>query len=181
MIKIFINFVFLLICVNLFAQTPQVNNHYYNYDTKNTNFDGFKYQNQYYETSPKGLLSFIDDNNSDFSPELESILLQKAKKIKTKALVSEIAGWGLWASGGVIMFSGVASGQDENGKYDTSTIFKGFGVAIFGALIKELVRPKSRNYYDFINTVNRKQSKKVYLEVTYNYEKNLNFGFAVNF
>ena len=176
-----ITFSILIFSLNILAQTPQVNNHYYNYNTKNIDFDGFKYQNQYYETSSKGLLSFIDDNKADFSPELESILIKKAKKIKTKGLVSEIAGWGLWVSGGIIMFSSITSGQDENGEYDSPTIFKGFGVAVLGALIKELVRPKSRNYYDFINTVNRKQSKKVYLEVTYNYEKNLNFGFAVNF
>ena len=124
---------------------------------------------------------FFENNKESFSPELESILIKKAKNIRTKNTLGQVVGWSSYITGGIIMFDAVLAGQDENGKYDTSTALKGFGIAALGMVIKELIRPKNRHYYDFINTVNRENNKKINIEVTMNYHRNLNFGLALNF
>ena len=173
---------FLLLSISIYSQTPpQVNNHYYNYGSKSIDFDGFKYKNQYYETKPRGLKTFINDNEEHFSPELTSILTKKMKTIRTKDLVSNIVGWGLWGTGGIMMMNAALNQKETNGKIDGGPILKGFGVAIIGALIKEFVRPKQRHYYDFINTFNRKHKQRIRLEVTLNHNENLNFGVAMSF
>lgn len=172
---------FLFFCASLFSQTPQVNNHYYNYNFKNIDFDGFKYDNLYYETTPTGLLSFIENNKDHFSPELKSLLIKKVKKIKVKKIIGDTLGWSSYVIGGVIMFDSVLSGQDEFGKYDTKGALTGFGIAAIGIILKEILRPKNRHYYDFINTVNRENNKKINIEVTMNYNENFNFGLALNF
>ena len=80
------------------------------------------------------------------------------KNIRTKDLVSNIAGWGLWGAGAGIMLNEALSKHEEA---KSSTIFQGLGVVLVGALLREFIRPKKRHYNDFVNTFNKKQSEKV--------------------
>ena len=103
------------------------------------------------------------------------------KNIRTKDLVSNIAGWGLWSAGAGIMLNEALTKNKEGQEFKSSTVFQGLGVVLVGALLKEFIRPKKRHYNNFVNTFNKKQSEKIRFEVVLNYEKNMNFGLAINF
>jgi|TARA_B110000967_G_C18785189_1_gene510381 hypothetical protein len=158
-----------------FSQIPVFNN----YRGNSIEYDGFKYQDQYYEARPRGLKTFLEENEMD--SDLKILLTEKMKNIRTKDLVSNIAGWGLWSAGAGIMLNEALTKNKEGQEFKSSTVFQGLGVVLVGALLKEFIRPKKRHYNNFVNTFNKKQSEKIRFEVVLNYEKNMNFGLAINF
>ena len=158
-----------------FSQIPVFNN----YRGNSIEYDGFKYQDQYYEARPRGLKTFLEENEMD--SDLKILLTEKMKNIRTKDLVSNIAGWGLWGAGAGIMLNEALTKNKEGQEFKSSTVFQGLGVVLVGALLKEFIRPKKRHYNNFVNTFNKKQSEKIRFEVVLNYEKNMNFGLAINF
>ena len=158
-----------------FSQIPVFNN----YRGNSIEYDGFKYQDQYYEARPRGLKTFLEENEMD--SDLKILLTEKMKNIRTKDLVSNIAGWGLWSAGAGIMLNEALAKNKEGQEFKRSTVFQGLGVVLVGALLKEFIRPKKRHYNNFVNTFNKKQSEKIRFEVVLNYEKNMNFGLAINF
>jgi hypothetical protein len=171
-----ITLLFLIFISSLsFSQIPVFNN----YGGSSIEYDGFKYQDQYYEARPRGLKTFLEENEMDSN--LKILLTKKMKNIKTKDLVSNIAGWGLWSAGAGIMLNEALSKNKEGKEFKSSTIFTGLGVAVVGALLKEFIRPKKRHYNDFVNTFNKKQSEKIRFEVVLNYDRNMNYGIAINF
>ena len=155
-----------------FSQIPKFNN----YGGNSIEYDQFKYQDQYYEARPRGLKTFLEQNEMD--SDLKILLTEKMKNIRTKDLVSNIAGWGLWGAGAGIMLNEALSKHEEA---KSSTIFQGLGVVLVGALLREFIRPKKRHYNDFVNTFNKKQSEKIRFGVVINYERNMNYGIAINF
>ena len=158
-----------------FSQIPR----FHTYSAASNAYNSFKYQDQYYEARPRGLKTFLEENEMDSN--LKIVLTEKMRTIKNKDFISNIAGWGLWSAGAVIMLQEALSKNKEGKEFKSSTIFTGLGVAVAGALLKELIRPKKRHYNEFINTFNKKQSKKIKFGVVLNYEKNMNFGIAVDF
>ena len=158
-----------------FSQIPVFNN----YRGNSIEYDGFKYQDQYYEARPRGLKTFLEENEMD--SDLKILLTEKMKNIRTKDLVSNIAGWGLWSAGAGIMLNEALTKNKEGQEFKSSTVFQGLGVVLVGALLKEFIRPKKRHYNNFVNIFNKKQSEKIRFEVVLNYEKNMNFGLAINF
>lgn len=172
-----ITLIFLIFISSIsYSQIPTYNN----YGGNPNGNDGFRYQDQYYETSPRGLKTFLEENEMD--SDLKILLTEKMQNIKTKNLVSNIAGWGLWSAGTGIILNEVLSKKNiERKEFNTSTTFTGIGVVIAGALLKQFIRPKKRHYNDFVNTFNRKQSKKIIFEVALNYERNMNYGIAIKF
>lgn len=152
---------------------------FHNYRGTTESYISFKYKNQYYQARPKGLKAFLNENKMDSN--LKLVLTEKMKKIRNKDLISNIAGWGLWATGGAIMINEALTKNNKGEKLNSNTLFKGLGIAAIGALLKELIRPKDRHYNDFINTFNRKQSDKIKFDIGLNFQENLNFGIAINF
>ena len=150
-----------------------------NYGGNSIEYNGFKYQDQYYEAKPRGLKTFLEDNEMDAG--LKILLTQKMNKIRNKNLTSKITGWGLWGAGAGIMLNEALSKNKEGKEFKSSTIFTGLGVAALGALLKEFIRPKKRHYNDFVNTFNKKQSEKIKFEIVLNYEKKMNLGLAIIF
>lgn len=152
---------------------------FHNYRGGGEKYDSFKYKDQYYQARPRGLKAFLDENEMD--SKLKMILTEKMKRIRNKDLISNISGWGLWATGAGIMLNEALSKNKEGKEFKSSTIFQGLGVALVGSLLKEFIRPKDKHYNDFVNTFNRKQSEKIKFKIGLNYDKNLNFGLAINF
>jgi len=172
--QIILTFTILLSTIS-YSQIPV---HHY-YVGSSEEYDSFQYKNQYYEARPRGLKTFLDENEMD--ADLKIILTKKMKKIRNRDLISNISGWGLWATGVGIVFNEAFSKNKEESGLNSSTIFKGLGVAVIGALLKEFIRPKNKHYNDFVNTFNRKQSDKIKYDIGFNYDENLNFGLTISF
>ncbi|RKE91901.1 hypothetical protein [Ichthyenterobacterium magnum] len=140
---------------------------------------GFKYQDNYYDASPKGLKKFI--NEVEMSNNLKNDLLNQANKIKTNKTISDIAFYGGFGAGAGIMISEALS-VDDGEQMKSSTLFTGLGVAALGGIINWIIKPKKKDYYNFINTFNNgKKENKIKVGFKIDYTEQMNYGIAISF
>lgn len=153
---------------------------YYFYKGNSENvITGFKYQDNFYDASPKGLEKFI--NETEMSNELKKDLFEQTKKIRKNQTISSIAFYGGFAVGaGIMTNEALSTGEGE--KMKTSTLFTGLGVAVLGGIINWIVKPKKKDYFHFINTFNNDQKEsKIDLSLKIDYLDQMNYGIVLSF
>lgn len=153
--------------------------HYFYTGTSESVLTGFKYNDNYYDASPSGLKKFVSE--VEMPEELKNQLTQQAEKISRNDLISDIALYGGFGVGAAIVINeGLSKKEGEHMK--ASTAFKGLGIAALGGIINWIVSPKRKDYYNFLNTFNNgKNEEKIKFGLNITYDKQMNYGIAINF
>lgn len=140
---------------------------------------GFKYKDNYYDASPNGLKKFISE--TEMSSDLKNNLTEQTKKIKTNQIISDIAFFGGFGAGAGIMIN-EGLNREEGEQMKSSTLFTGLGVAALGGIINLIIKPKKKDYFNFINTFNNgKEEEKIKVGLKIDYTEQMNYGIAISF
>ena len=138
----------------------------------------FEYQDNFYDTTPRGLRYFLEDTTMD--SDLKRELTIQAKRMNTNKTVGLVALYGGFAVGAGIMITEVTSGDGENP--NTGKMLSGLGVFLAGGIINWIVKPKKNDYLKFFNTFNRSQSdSKINIGLNVDYSQQMNYGLVLSF
>jgi hypothetical protein len=168
-------FLFILITNASFSQ---INTFYYYGGGGSNSFNEFRYNNQYYDKSPKGLQTFLSE--TEMSENLRNDLTSQLKTIKKKKIIS-FSGMLLATAGFVITANEILTSDKENTER-SSTAFIGMGMFCSGIAVNLLTSPSKKKYLDFINTFN-KENKDIPIIITLkvDYVRQTNLGLVMSF
>ena len=168
-----------MILVFLLVSNASFSQFYYFYRGNSENVvTGFKYQDNYYDASPKGLKKFISE--TQMSDMLKADLTAQTKKMSTNQTISNIALYGGFGVGAGIMINEATSKSDGE-QFKSSTLFTGLGVAALGGILNWIIKPKKKDYYNFINTFNNGTKEKIEVGLKIDYSKQMNYGITIAF
>ncbi len=150
------------------------------YEVRSENLVGFEYMDKYYEANPKGMMKFIEEN--EMPETLRQDLTAQVDRIRTKRTLSDITFWGGLAAGAGIMINEAVT-VEEGEQMSTGTLFTGLGVFAASGLVNWLfIKPKRKDYYNFVNTFNEQVEKnKIKIGFKLNWDQGPNYGLVISF
>jgi len=168
-------FLFIFITNSSFSQ---INTFYYYGGSGSNSFNEFKYNNQYYDKSPKGLQKFLSE--TEMSENLRKELNSQLKTIKKKKIIS-FSGMLLATAGFVIAANEILTSDKENNER-SSTAFIGMGMFCSGIAVNLLTSPSKKRYLDFINTFNKEnKDSPIIITVKIDFVRQSNLGLVMSF
>lgn len=166
--------VFLLISNYSFSQF-----FYFDRGTSEKVVKGFTYQDNYYDTSPNGLKKFISE--TEMSESLKKDLSAQANIMAKNKTISDIALYGGFGIGAGIMINEALSKSDGE-QYNSGTLLAGLGVALLGGVVNWIVKPKIKDYYNFVNTFNNgNKEHKIKVGLKIDHKEQMNYGITLAF
>ena len=113
--------------------------------------DGIKFQGKYYETSVDGFQILL--NEADIPTDLNRELSDDLRTMKKKKTIGSIIQYASLAGGLGLIGVSLASASEEDPVAD-GILIGSLGIVLGGGTIGNLIKPKSTDYYDFINKLN---------------------------